>query len=96
MGLSNRVAGVLIAFFILGAIGPTAVVMAANQTAYEGAPAAVITLWTIGVVSIGAVAVMLYFIPRRAMAFVPQLGVYVLATKVHRLLKLFVKKIRRD
>lgn len=75
MGLSNRIAGIIMALFLLGAVGGTAVVMASNATLFAGAPSGVITLFTVGVVSVAAVAIMLYFIPKNAVANVPALMV---------------------
>lgn len=66
MGLSNKIAGIVMALFILGAVGGTAVATASCETNYAGASSTVITLFTVGVVSIAAIAIMLYFIPRRS------------------------------
>lgn len=65
-GLANQVAGLMVALFILGAIGATAVVMVSNATAYAGAPPSVVTVFTVAVPIMAAVALMLYFLPRRS------------------------------
>lgn len=87
------------ALFLLGAVGGTAVVMASNATLFSGAPDGVVTLFTVGVVSVAAVAIMLYFIPRRAVAPVPMLMVIKISVTVKnsigRWLTKLVKKLGR-
>ena len=63
--LANRVAGLMVALFVLGSIGSTAVILVANSSAYSGAPPAVITVFTVAVPIMAGVALMLYFLPKR-------------------------------
>jgi hypothetical protein len=73
MGVANNVVGIIVVFLILGTIGATAVVMASNATLYTGAPAVIVTLFTVGVVALGAIAIVLYMIPSKAVALSPVL-----------------------
>lgn len=64
--IANQVAGILVALFMMGSIGATAVVMSSNATLFAGAPTTVILVYTVGIPMFAAVAIMLYFLPKRS------------------------------
>lgn len=65
--LANRVAGVICAMFILGALGATAVTMLSNSSEYgAGVPTTVKTIFTVALPIMIAVSLMLYFLPKRS------------------------------
>lgn len=65
MAIANQVMSIIMALFILGAIGATAVVLVSNATAYVGAPAAVIMVWTVAIPVIAGVGIAMLFIGRK-------------------------------
>jgi hypothetical protein len=71
--LASNIVGVILAMFVMGAVGGTAFVMASNVTLYAGCPPAVTVLMTVGVPVIGGIAIMLYMIPKRGLALSPVL-----------------------
>jgi hypothetical protein len=96
MGVAQKLAGVLMGLFLLGTVGATAVVMASNETAYAGAPTAVITLWCVGVPAMAGIAAALYFLPRRALAFSPVLAVVIVGSKAKGYVARLIKKLGRN
>jgi len=68
MALANQVVGIIVALFVVGAIGGTALVMVAtsgsNMTA-GGVPSSVVIVWTVAIPILAGVAIMLYFMPKR-------------------------------
>jgi len=65
--IASSVAGVLVALFMVGALGATAVSLAVNTTGYSaGVPAAVTVVFCVAIPIMAGVAIMLYFLPKRA------------------------------
>jgi len=65
--LANQIAGIVVALFIIGAIGATAVTMASNSSAFGAdVPASVVLVFTVAIPVMAGVAIMLYFLPKRS------------------------------
>jgi hypothetical protein len=73
MAVASQVVAIIMGLFIVGAIGATALITASNATNYQGAPAPVIAIFTVAIPIISGVAVMMYFLPRRALGFASRL-----------------------
>lgn len=66
--IANQVIGIIVALFILGAVGATAVIMAANASQYadSGVSEPVILIFTTAVPVLAGVGIMLAFLPKRS------------------------------
>ena len=73
MAVASQVVAIIMGLFIVGAIGATALIMASNATNYQGASAPVIAIFTVAIPIISGVAVMMYFLPRRALSLASRL-----------------------
>ena len=67
MAVASQVVAIIMGLFIVGAIGATALIMASNATNYQGASAPVVAIFTVAIPILCGVAVMMYFLPRRAL-----------------------------
>lgn len=64
--LANRIAGLILGVFIAGSLLGTAITMLSNASNYgAGVPATVVTVFTVALPTMVAVALMLYFLPNR-------------------------------
>lgn len=65
--MAQRVVGLVLVLFILGAIGGSAIIMASNGTylTENGVDSSLATLWTLAIPMMIGIAVIMYVIPRR-------------------------------
>lgn len=65
MAVTNRVIGIIVAMFVAGIIGPTALVNLSNSTALTGVNSNVITVWTVLLPTLGAIAIAMLLLASR-------------------------------